>query len=85
VRNLIHENANLSDFKHNPQSYRYGVIDVPGDSHGEIMDKYNDVVSMLGYKFSDRLEPRTEQADESMKKPPGQVKGGSHEPESQPE
>ena len=85
VRNLVHENASLSDFKHNPQSYRYGVIDVPGDSHGEIMDKYNDVVSMLGYKFSDRLEPRTEQADESMKKPPGQVKGGSHELESQPE
>ena len=85
VRNLIHENANLSDFKHNPQSYRYGVIDVPGDSRGEIMDKYNDVVSMLGYKFSDRLEPRTEQADDSMKKPPGQVKGGSHELESQPE
>ncbi len=52
VRNLVHESLNLSDFKHSPQSYRYCVVDVPGDTHAEIMEKYENVVSMLGYKFS---------------------------------
>ncbi|MBS0012517.1 MAG: hypothetical protein KFF46_00995 [Desulfobacterales bacterium] len=56
IRNLIHENAYLSDFKHNPESYRYAVIDVPGDSHEQIMEKYHHVVSMLGYRFSKALE-----------------------------
>ncbi|HMA85375.1 MAG TPA: ATP-grasp domain-containing protein [Desulfosalsimonadaceae bacterium] len=52
IRNLIHESLNLSDFKHNPDSFRYGVVDVPGNNHEEIMEKYEDVVSMLGYKFA---------------------------------
>ncbi|MCF8027936.1 MAG: hypothetical protein K9K81_06185 [Desulfobacteraceae bacterium] len=29
IRHLIHENAHLSDFKHNPESYRYAVVDCP--------------------------------------------------------
>lgn len=51
IRNLIHESLNLSDFKHNPESFRYGVVDIPGNSHEEIMEKYDEVVSMLGYRF----------------------------------
>ncbi len=60
IRNLVHEGLNLSDFKHNPQSFRYGVLDVPGNSHEEIMEKYADVVKMLGYNLADvdrKIEP----------------------------
>jgi hypothetical protein len=66
IRNLVHEGANLSDFKHNPDSYRYCVLDIPGDSHTEIMDKYEDVVSRLGYKFS----PSEPGSDPAMDYPP---------------
>jgi hypothetical protein len=51
VRNLVHEGFNLSEFKHNPDSFRYCMVDIPGDSHEEIMHKYEDVVNILGYKF----------------------------------
>ncbi|MBS3758765.1 MAG: ATP-grasp domain-containing protein [Desulfobacterales bacterium] len=52
VRNLVHESLNLSDFKHSPQSFRYGVVDVPGNSHEEIMEKYEDIVAILNYRFA---------------------------------
>ncbi len=51
VRNLVQEGFNLSDFKHNPQSFRYCVVDIPGNTHEEIMQKYEDVIDILGYKF----------------------------------
>jgi len=51
VRNLIHENTKLSDYKHNPDSFRYCVLDIPGNSHQEIMDKYKQVTELLNYEF----------------------------------
>ena len=51
VRNLVHEGLNLSDFKHNPDSYRYCIIDIPGDDHAQIMQKYEEVTAILGYKL----------------------------------
>ena len=63
VRNLVHEGFNLSDFKHNPESFRYCVLDVPGDSHEEIMQKYEDVVHILGYKFTS-IEAKLEQPED---------------------
>lgn len=77
VRNLVYENANLSDFKHNPQSYRYCLLDIPGENREDILAKYDHVVSMLGYKFG----PVTSQADhDAVEKlpgrPPAQTKGG---------
>jgi hypothetical protein len=76
VRNLVHENANLSDFKHNPESYRYCMIDVPGNSHEEIMTKYDCVVAMLGYEFD------SPDSDDIMVpgfpgRPPERAKGGA--------
>ncbi|MFW6283761.1 MAG: ATP-grasp domain-containing protein [Desulfosalsimonas sp.] len=83
VRNLIHENARLSDFKHNPESYRYAVLDVPGDSHEQIMEKYHHVVSMLGYRFS-RAAENEEQNGAVPESPPRRTYGGSRELASQP-
>jgi hypothetical protein len=83
VRNLIHENACLSDFKHNPQSFRYGVVDVPGDSHEEIMKKYEQVISMLGYRFSPSVK-QEENSGEVPSSPPRRTLGGSCELASQP-
>ncbi len=51
IRNLVYEHTWLSDYKHNPDSYRYCIIDVPGNSREEIMDKYHHVISLLGYEF----------------------------------
>ncbi len=51
VRNLIHENTKLSDYKHNPDSFRYCVLDIPGNSHQEIMEKYKQVTGLLNYQF----------------------------------
>ncbi len=59
VRNLIHENALLSEFKHNPESYRYCILDVPGNSEEEIMSAYQDVTSILNYGFEATDEPLT--------------------------
>ncbi len=51
VRNLVHEHSMLSDYKHNPESYRYCILDIPGDSEEEIMDKYFQVKSLLNEKY----------------------------------
>jgi hypothetical protein len=51
IRNLIQEKRKLSDYKHNPESFRYCVLDIPGESREEIMRKYRHIVSMLGYEF----------------------------------
>jgi hypothetical protein len=53
IRNLVHEHARLSDFKHNPESYRYCILDIPGNSEEEIMDKHDRVTSMLNYEFAE--------------------------------
>ncbi|MFW5932389.1 MAG: ATP-grasp domain-containing protein, partial [Desulfohalobiaceae bacterium] len=53
VRNLIQEHSCLSDYKHNPQSFRYCVLDVPGDSEEEILRKKEHIVSLLNYEFQD--------------------------------
>jgi len=53
VRNLIQENNWLSDYKHNPESFRYCMLDIPGNSSQEIMDKYKEVVSLLNYEFAE--------------------------------
>ncbi|MFW6081946.1 MAG: ATP-grasp domain-containing protein [Desulfosalsimonas sp.] len=87
IRNLIHENARLSDFKHNPESFRYCVLDVPGNSHEEIMVKYQKVVSMLGYRFGAQAA-ETDHAHETagavFEPPPRRTKGGSRELSRQP-
>ncbi|MFW5908190.1 MAG: ATP-grasp domain-containing protein, partial [Desulfosalsimonas sp.] len=84
IRNLIHENAKLSDFKHNPESFRYGVVDVPGDSHDEIMEKYNKVISMLGYRFSSPMEEDQGAEGAVPSSPPQRTEGGSREVSSHP-
>ncbi len=53
VRNLVYENTWLSDYKHNPESFRYCMLDIPGNSSQEIMDKYHQVVSLLNYEFAE--------------------------------
>jgi hypothetical protein len=53
IRNLIHENTCLSDYKHNPESFRYCIMDIPGNTREEIMNKYHHVISMLKYEFED--------------------------------
>ncbi len=83
VRNLVHENANLSDFKHNPESFRYCIIDVPGNSDEEIMLKYEDVVSMLGYNFDSPTDDILHNP-ELPSRPPEQTKGGKLEFHRQP-
>lgn len=83
VRNLVHENVNLSDFKHNPDSFRYCVLDVPGNSREEIMAKYDDVVAMLGYKFDAPGEKC--EVTGALSQPPEQIIGRGHEIEYQPE
>ncbi len=83
IRNLIHENVNLSDFKHNPESFRYCIIDVPGNSRDEIMSKYHDVVEMLAYKF-DTPDERDHCTDPHAR-PPEQNIGRAYEIEYQPQ
>jgi len=84
IRNLIHENLNLSDFKHNPESFRYCVIDVPGDTHKEIMDKYEEIVAMLGYNFA-TVDSRIESAKFDFPgAPPGLTEGEASELAWQP-
>lgn len=51
IRNLIHEHSNLSDYKHNPQSFRYCILDIPGNSRQEIMRKKEHILSLLDYEF----------------------------------
>ncbi len=83
IRNLIHENVNLSDFKHNPESFRYCILDVPGNSREEIMSKYDDVTAMLSYKFDTPDE--NDRMGESAGQPPEQTIGRGHERDFQPE
>lgn len=83
VRNLVHENSNLSDFKHNPESFRYCFIDVPGNSHEQIMAKCEDVVSMLGYRF-ETLDNNNSHFLEKSVRPPEMTKGGAQEITRQP-
>lgn len=82
IRNLIHENVNLSDFKHNPESFRYCVLNIPGNTHDEIMCKYDDVVSMLGYKFD---APSGPEIPPVAGQSPEQTIGKGHEMNFQPE
>jgi len=56
VRNLIQENSLLSDYKHNPESYRYCILDIPGQSPQEIQDKHARVVATLNYEFAETYE-----------------------------
>jgi hypothetical protein len=56
IRNLVQENALLSDYKHNPESYRYCILDIPGNSEQEIEDKYEQVVTLLNYEFAEAYE-----------------------------
>ncbi|MFP4168539.1 MAG: acetyl-CoA carboxylase biotin carboxylase subunit family protein [Desulfonatronovibrionaceae bacterium] len=74
VRNLVHEGFNLSEFKHNPDSYRYCVLDIPGDSHEEVMHKYEEVVNMLGYKLVS-VESKVDMIEDYI---PGIPIGDSH-------
>ncbi|MEA1968870.1 MAG: hypothetical protein U9N77_11715, partial [Thermodesulfobacteriota bacterium] len=71
------------DFKHNPESYRYCIIDVPGNSREEIMLKYENVVTMLGYKF-DIVNKNSRLAAKTPGRPPEITKGGAQELSMQP-
>jgi len=84
IRNLIHENQFLSDFKHNPESFRYGVVEVPGNSYDEIMKKFEAIVSLLGYKFAPLEAPTEAPASELPGFPPRFNKGESSEMAAQP-
>ncbi|ADI74374.1 conserved hypothetical protein [Methanohalobium evestigatum Z-7303] len=53
IRNLILNGGKLSDYKHNPESYRYCILDIPGNNKEEIMDKLEDIKAMLNYRFMD--------------------------------
>lgn len=53
IRNLIQEGHKLSDYKHNPQSYRYCFLDIPGNSPEEILVAYDRIVELLGYEFQE--------------------------------
>jgi len=53
IRNLIYERSNLSDYKHNPESFRYCMLDIPGHSREEIMAAFEHIISLLGYEFED--------------------------------
>ncbi len=82
VRNLIHENVNLSDFKHNPQSYRYCLLDIPGENREEIMRKYEDIIARLRYKFAPASE-ESQNVVEHPGQPPQRTKGGAEAFDSQ--
>ncbi|ACB84029.1 ATP-grasp domain-containing protein [Natranaerobius thermophilus] len=56
VKNLVDANSKLSDYKQNLESFRYAIIDVPGNSRDEIMEKYRDIKSRLGYEFDSELK-----------------------------
>lgn len=53
---LVKANTKLSDYKHNMESFRYCMIDVPGDSREDIMEKYVRIQAMLGYEFTNELK-----------------------------
>jgi hypothetical protein len=57
IRNLVQENAFLSDYKHNPESYRYCILDIPGHSEQDIREKHDRVVNLLNYEFAEAHEP----------------------------
>jgi len=63
IRNLIQENTQLSDYKHNPESFRYCMLDIPGDSRAEIMEKHKRIMSLLGYEFAEADEADSLQAE----------------------
>ena len=51
IRNLVQEKSNLSDYKHNPESFRYCMLDIPGQTREEILQAYTHITSLLGYEF----------------------------------
>jgi len=53
IRNIVKENTYLSDYKQNPASYRYCILDIPGNNREEIMNKFEQIKPMLGYQFED--------------------------------
>ncbi|MFW6142781.1 MAG: ATP-grasp domain-containing protein [Desulfovermiculus sp.] len=53
IRNLVHEQSMLSDYKHNPESFRYCMLDIPGNSREEILAAFEHITSLLGYEFED--------------------------------
>ncbi len=55
IKNLVYANTKLSDYKQNPNSFRYSILDVPGNSREEIMKKYEIIVDNLGYEFEEAI------------------------------
>ncbi|ACB85184.1 ATP-grasp domain-containing protein [Natranaerobius thermophilus] len=53
IKNLVNANTRLSDYKQNLESYRYCILDIPGNSQKEVLEKYEEVTSQLGYEFRD--------------------------------
>ncbi|MFW5983195.1 MAG: ATP-grasp domain-containing protein [bacterium] len=53
VKNMVEAQTKLSDYRQNPLSYRYCILDVPGNSRQEISQKYADIIPRLGYEFKD--------------------------------
>ena len=43
----------LSDYRQPVDSFRYAIVDVPGNSHEEVMANLSEIKSMLGYDFED--------------------------------
>lgn len=53
IKNLVSANTKLSDYKQNPKSFRYCILDVPGENREEIMKKYENIIAKLGYEFEE--------------------------------
>jgi len=54
VKNLVEANTRLSDYKQNPSSFRYCILDVPGNSRKEIIEKMEKIRPILGYEFKEQ-------------------------------
>jgi hypothetical protein len=48
---LVKKNQRLSEIDQDTQSYRYCLIDIPGNSKHEILSKFNKIDSMLDFNF----------------------------------
>jgi hypothetical protein len=46
------ENQRLSEELNDMESYRYGIINLGADSKKELIQKYNNCVAMLDFKFT---------------------------------
>ncbi|WP_241080769.1 ATP-grasp domain-containing protein [Natranaerofaba carboxydovora] len=55
IKNLVDANTKLSDYKQNPNSYRYCILDVPGNNKEDILKKYENIVNKLGYEFEETV------------------------------